>query len=239
MILTFITDIFKENGMTLWIIFLVGVIALYFAAMIWALPKLFLKSKYLLQDSYDRGIKRYRLDSDGYAIVYEPQLKIRKYIKQYVITERHGQKTFMCKIEPEIFFLDFEVFLFDSCNKVFEVINIRDMIEKDGYTREVEIPADTAYVTIMLNQVDNDVISRRASVKISGRKMAGFWLWSILLSAVFALLLKFGIANLIGGVFRQSIMLSLLGNLQIIAVAVAVDIVYMTILTFVWKRNKK
>ena len=110
---------------------------LYFAAMIWLLPKAFLKSKYSFKSSADRGIKKYRLDSGGYAIVYEPQPKTRKYVKQYVVVEQDGNKQLKCKINKEIFYLDFEVFLFDSLHRVFDVLHVCDMIETQGYTKEI------------------------------------------------------------------------------------------------------
>ena len=92
--------------MAFWIIFLAVATALFFAAMIWLLPKVFLKSKYSFKSSADRGIKKYRLDSGGYAIVYAPHLKTRKYISQYVITEQDGKKQLKCKINKEIFYLE-------------------------------------------------------------------------------------------------------------------------------------
>lgn len=225
--------------MAFWIVFLTVAAVLYFAAMIWLLPKAFLKSKYSFKSSADRGIKKYRLDSGGYAIVYEPQPKTRKYVRQYVITEQDGKKQMKCKINKEIFYLDFEVFLFDSLNRVFDVLHVCDMIDEPGYTKEIEIPSQTAYVSVFLNRVDNEIINKKPRVKMSASNMAGFWICSMLLSVAFAFAVKLGVANIIGGVFRHSVMLSLKGNIITALVAIAADALCMLLLTFVLKKKKK
>ena len=225
--------------MAFWIVFLTVASVMYFAAMIWLLPKAFLKSKYSFKSSYDRGIKKYKLDSGGYAIVYEPQPNTRKYIKQYVVSEQDGNKQLKCKINKEIFYLDFEVFLFDSLNRVFDVLHVCDMIESSGYTKEIDIPSQTAYVSIFLNRVDNDIINKKPRVKISALNMACFWISSILLSVAFAFAAKLCIANVIGGVFRHSVMFSLKGNIITALVAIAADVLCMLLLTFVSKKKKK
>jgi len=225
--------------MAFWIVVLIVATALYFGAMIWLLPKAFLKSKYSFKATCDRGIKKYKLESEGYAIVYEPHLRARKHIKQYVITEKDGKKTLKCKIDKDTFYLDFDIFLFDSLHQVFDVIHVRDLIQEQGYTQDVEIPTSTAYVSVFLNRVNNETLNKKPRVKQSASKMVGLWIWSIVLTVAFALTLKLGVANLIAGVFRQSVMLSLKGNIITALVAAGIDILCMLVLTFILKKKKK
>ena len=225
--------------MAFWIIGLIVAIALYFVAMVWLLPKAFLKSKYSFKATCDRGIKKYKLESEGYAIVYEPHLRTRKYIKQYVLSEQDGKKTLKCKIDKDTFYLDFEIFLFDSLHQVFDVIHVCDMIQEAGYTQDVEIPSETAYVSIFVNRIDNEVINKKPRVKQSVGKLIGLWIWSLVLTVAFALTAKLCIANLIGGVFRQSVMLSMKGNITTAAVAAGVDVLCMVVLMFILKKKKK
>lgn len=230
---------FRRENMAFWIVFLLVAAVLYFAAMMWLLPKAFLKSKYSFNASCDRGIKKYKLDTGGYAIVYEPQPSTRKYVKQYVVSEQDGKKQLKCKINKEIFYLDFEVFLFDSLYRVFDVLHVCDLIETPEYTKEIEIPSQTAYVSIFLNRVDNKVINKKPRVKLSLKSVIGFWICSTLLTVAFAFAVKYGMANIFGGVFRQSLMLSLKGNILTALVAVVADAVCMLVLTFVLKKKKK
>ena len=225
--------------MAFWIVVLIVAATLYFLAMIWFLPKAFLKSKYSFKATCDRGIKKYKLESEGYAIVYEPHLRARKYIKQYVITEKDGKKTLKCKIDEDTFYLDFDIFLFDSLHQVFDVIHVCDLIQEQGYTQDVEIPTEAAYVSLFLNRVNNEVLNKKPRVKQSVSKLAGLWIWSTVFTVVFAFTVKLCVANLIAGVFRQSVMLSLKGNVMTALVAVGIDVLCMVVLTFILKKKKK
>ena len=99
--------------MLFWILLLALVSLAYALLIIWALPKLILKSKYPIAKTTDRGIKKYKFSDSDYAIVYEPSLSVRKYITQYILAKRDGKKTFQGKIAPNVTYIDFDLALRD------------------------------------------------------------------------------------------------------------------------------
>ena len=163
-------------------------------------------NKYKIKTVKDRGIKKYKTAKDERGIVYEPDLETRKYIYQYVLTDDGKEKRLKCKIADSISYLEYDIALFDRNHKVFKVLNVCELIEEAGFTKSVELPQETSYITIILNRVDNEMMERPIRAKISVSKAIMFALLSLALSLVTAFSFKQGIAYSIGGVFRESFM---------------------------------
>ena len=226
--------------MAVWSALLICGIVVFFILMIGLLPRLFLKNRYAIKESFDRGIKKYRLKDDGYGIVYEPDLKIRKYMEQYVLVNREGEKQLLCKIKPTISYIDFDVVLFDCANRVTQVLHVQELVEKSAYTKTVTLPSDTSYVSILLNGVDDRVLSKESSVRISPFHMTGFWISGLCLSVCLSFCVKMAISQMFGRVFRDSFMASATGNLITLALALAVGSVGLLVLTLIMiQKNKK
>jgi hypothetical protein len=78
-----------EKAMILWIIITVIIsIAVIFVATC-ALPSIYLKFGCNIKSSKDRCIKRV-YEPNGQSLVFEPEEKWRKYVKQYILSERNG-----------------------------------------------------------------------------------------------------------------------------------------------------
>ena len=226
--------------MFFWILILLLSIAAFLALIIFVFPNRYFKDKYLVEKSCDRGIKKYKSDNDGeYAVVYEPQLSIRKYIKQYAISEREGKKFLDCLIDEDVFFLELEVFLFDAYNQVFDVINVKDLIKTKGSTHTLSLPEATAYVSIMINRVNDKTLNKKTSAKISFGTMLSFWTVSMLSFIAVTLVIRCSLINMFAGMFKQSMILSLEGNLQSALVAIVLNVIYLTVLTVILKNKKK
>ncbi|MBE6584733.1 MAG: hypothetical protein E7649_07170 [Ruminococcaceae bacterium] len=187
-----------------WIALPVAVAFMYIFTVAWLLPRFFLQNRYKIKVVRDRGIRKYKSPDDKRAIVYEPDLQTRKYIKQYVLTDDGREKVLKCKISEDISYLEYDIALFDGRHKVYKVLNVCDMIEEQGYTQPVALPAETSYVTIILSRVNNDQLHRPLRARISFVKALSFVLLSLLMSVVTAFAFKIGFANSFGGVFRQS-----------------------------------
>ena len=79
--------------MVVWSILLVLTIIISVAFASVVLPRMFLKTRYTMTRAGDRGIKKI-IEKNGQSILFEPVLKWRKYIPQYVLAERNGVKQF-------------------------------------------------------------------------------------------------------------------------------------------------
>lgn len=91
-----------------WVLLLILTIATAVFISAFLLPQIYLKNRYSLTASGDRGIKKI-FEKNGMSMVFEPVLKWRKYVNQYVLAERSGKKQLLCKINPEIAYLSYDV----------------------------------------------------------------------------------------------------------------------------------
>lgn len=207
--------------MNWWIVLPIAVAFLYIFAVAWILPKIFLQNKYKIKTVRDRGIKKYKTANDERGIVYEPDLQTRKYVSQYVLVDDGRKKQLKCKISDKIAYIEFDVALFDRNHQVFKVLNVCELVENVGFTNAVELPQETSYITIILNKVNNEQMNRPVRAGVSISKAIVFMLMSLALSFVTAFTFKQGLANSIGGVFRESFM-NYMGGHIVTAIATAV-----------------
>ena len=170
----------------------------------YVLPKHILKRNFSLVQPIDRGLKKYKISDDDHAIVYEPTLAVRKYISQYILAKKDGKKVFKGKIQQGVSFLDFDIVLFDSMGKVFNIVNVMHIVSKSLFTEEVELPAETAYASILLNQVDTEKMKKTEAVKITPTQLYRFGALALLSSIGMSVCTMFVFSNLFGGLFRES-----------------------------------
>lgn len=193
--------------MFIWAVLLIMILAAAIVIAAVLLPRMYLKTRYTMTKSGDRGIKKIE-EINGTSIVFEPLLKWRKYIKQYVLAERSGKKQLTCKIDPEISYLSYDIVLFNSCDEVFNVLTVKEKIEKEGYTKIVDLPAETSYVAISVNEVDAMDFSAPITGKVKAGNVAKFLLLVSLCILLEAICVKVCCANIFGGIFRESIVLN-------------------------------
>ena len=211
--------------MILWILLLLLGCGAFMVLIAFVLPKLFLKNRYNIDEPYDRGLKKYKFADSGHGIVYEPALAVRKYIKQYVLVEQHGEKKIKCKIDPELKYLNYDIVLFDTQNSVFSILNAKDVIQEKGYTKEVVLPDETSYVSILLNQVDGCTFEQHKGIRISPFHIACYCAACVGLSVCAAFCVKLCFARLFGGVFRESFMMVEGSNTLTAVLAVVIGMV--------------
>ena len=202
----------------IWWILLFGSVALFLCVEMFLLPRLLLESKYSIGETYDRGIKRYKSADNGVSVVYEPSILVRKYIKQYAIVSDKGNKTFKCKADSSLSYLDFDIVLFDSFGKVFKVMTVQSIVN-NGYTEDVILPKETSYVTLMLNKADNKEFPKRSCAKISPSRIVIFGLTTTVFSMLVAYCINLSFSNLFGGLFRESYASNMLTNVAVLTVA--------------------
>ena len=190
--------------MLFWILLLILISFAYALLLIFILPKLILKSNYRITRSDDRGLKKYKFSDSDYAIVYEPSLLARKYVTQYILAKKDGKKTFKGKIASNVSYIDFDIALFDAQEQCFSVINAMELIGADGFTKEIDLPQETAYASILINQIDKKVLKKSLSAKVSGSRLFFFAVVALLCSIAMAVGTTFAISHIFGGLFRET-----------------------------------
>ena len=224
-----------------WIWCLVAAVGVFFVAAVIILPRMFLKNRYTLSKTYDRGIKKYKTANNERGIVYQPALKIRKYIHQYMlVADAEGKKQIICKINDGISYIDYDVVMFGSNDKVLGVLNVKDIIEEKGYTKSVDLPSGTSYVTILLNAVDNKQLKVEKSVKISVWDLLMFDVLIIGLVACLGWCVNSSFSYLFGGVFRESYAASDENTALVLALSCAVGaIISVTVSVILFFKSRK
>ncbi|MBE7084806.1 MAG: hypothetical protein E7368_01975 [Clostridiales bacterium] len=204
------------------------------------LPRMYLKSRYKLIKSEDRGIKKI-MEKNGQTLVLEPAVKWRKYIKQYILSERGGKKQLMCKINDEIEYLSYDIALFNNRDKVFDVITIKERIDKEGFTKTVDLPEETSYVALHVNAVDGVEFPSLMTGKVKAGSAVKFILLCSLCIFMETFCVKVCCAQIFGGIFREVFILNLESTLVTIAISLFLILINVgaTILTLLIRGQKK
>lgn len=212
--------------MVIWCALLAVTLAVSIAIACVVLPRMFLKTRYTMTKSGDRGIKKI-WEKNGLSIVYEPVIKWRKYISQYVLAERSGKKQLKCKVDPELSYLSYDVVLFNNRDEVFNVLTVKEKIE-GAYTKTLDLPEETSYVAINVNEADAVNFSAPVTAKVKTGKLLGFLFCCSLCIFLEVVCVKVCCANIFGGVFKESFVLELestIATAGIAAVLIAVNFV--------------
>lgn len=226
--------------MFIWIVISIIVIVAAVSVSAFLLPKIYLKDRYALSKSNDRGIKKV-LEKNGVSMVFEPALKWRKYLRQYILSERQGKKRLKCKIHEDIAYLSYDVALFNSRNEVFDVLTVREKIEEKGYTRTVDLPDETSYVAVTVNEVDGKDFSQGVEpIRTADKKnVRPFLFWSAVCILMETFCLKVCCANLFGGVFKEVFVLNWQTTLVTAGTALVLIVLQAAITRRVFRTSKK
>ena len=211
-----------------WILFSIFVTTLYIGVVAYLLPKVFLRNKYKVNYPQDRGIVKYNIGEEGRGIAYEPNRSVRKYIQQYVIAFDGKEKNIKCMLTNPVDYIEYDLVLFNGENKVFNVLNVKDVVEGGEYTRSVTLPKDTAYVSFVIVKVDDVRLDKHVKLHISWWGVIAYAIISLILSVITAFVLKLGLANSFAGVFAQSFMNNLVYNLLTFLLAFVLAIIAIT-----------
>ena len=176
-------------------------------------PSLFLKPKYNHSLEDDRGLKKYRFQG-GCAIVYEPTVEVKRYIKQYILTAMGDGKYIQCKFDFRVFSSKYEVFAFNCDGSMIDVIQIEEpILENNNYiTTPAQLPADTAYVRVSVKSVNDVKIERDPMLSIPSSRIAQFTLFTVLLTIVEAFVMKFVLLGVADELFSYTSRVDDAGN---------------------------
>jgi hypothetical protein len=203
------------------------------------LPKVFLEGSYDVNDSADRGVKTID-EIDGRSIIYEPNLAARKYIKQYILSERSGKKCIVCKYSDNVQYIDYDVVLFDEFGETFKVINVEEIVKGNHISDRIEIPNESCFATIMVHRANDEESKQSAMKTVSSKKIAAYVILSALSIIIATSCVKLCCAELLGGLFDEIFMVSIYSTLVTVIVCVVLVALNVVSAIFIIKsKNKK
>lgn len=197
---------------------------LYIGVVAFWLPKVFLQNKFKMKSVNDRGIRKYKSDDGAIGVLYEPEVGTRKYIKQYALSFDGEEKLLKCMLDDDIEYIEYDVASFNNNGKIINVLSVKDVVEKAGFTRSVILPRETSYVSLVISKVDDIELDVPVKLLISKSKMFAYSLITVILSVLTAFAIKVGIALSLGGVFRESFMMSVGGHMLTFGIALLLSI---------------
>ncbi len=175
------------------------------------LPRWFFNVGFNVRAPIGRGVRIVR-EPHGRSIVYDADVGIRKYIPQYILSERGGKKQLVCRAAQGLSFLDFDIVLFDNFNKVTGVLHVKELLNGSGYTDPVDLPDDTAYASLYLNAADGYTRKNKLSARIPGRRWLLFLVFSSVIEIFTVFVARVSIAYLFGGLFGEIFLYSAESN---------------------------
>lgn len=210
--------------MAIGIVLLIGSVFLFIILMTVILPKLFLTVNYNVTEPCDIGTKRC-IYKGRRCIVYDGGKEIRTYIKKYLLIQGKNCKMLRCKTAIPIGFIDYDIVVFDRYNKVHQIINVKENLVNTDYTRRVELPNETAYVRLVIRNVNGNTITNEPVAYIPKKKINWYTFFAIMVAALETFTLKVSCSYAFGGVFRESFIRSGKGLLVCLIFAVATGMV--------------
>lgn len=193
--------------MIVWSIILLLVLSVSGYLVAGVLPRAFLSLRYTVKKSNDRCIKRV-YEVNGQSLVFEPEVKYRKHVKQYVLSERKDKKQAMLKLDKDLSYIVYDVVVFNCRDEVEMVINVKDFVNGSGYGKVVDLPEETSYISIQVLRADNGLYKDNLTAKVPAGKVFKFLLLNALVVIMETIWIKICVSNMFGGVFRESFVLS-------------------------------
>lgn len=101
----------------------------------------------------DRGVRKLTFP-EGRAIVYEPALAYRRFIRRYALIKREGCTYIQCRVHDSIRHIRYDVASFDKRGRLLDVLSVGERITEAGQTQPVRLPRETAYTAVTLRKAD-------------------------------------------------------------------------------------
>ena len=184
-----------------WYLLLIFVALLFVGLHAFVFPKFFFKINYN-HVSKERGVIAVN-DPQGKSILYDPAPDLRAYIRQYILIGKGNAKQLVLRIDEGLRYIAYDVCLHDAHNNVFRVMKVRELIKKEGYTEPVDLPAETAYISLALSAVDGKKIRNELEGKITRKQWIMFALASVATDLLCVLVGKLCIGKIYGDIYWE------------------------------------
>ena len=183
-----ILAIYKE------ILLCVMIFFMYVFLVSYVYPKCFLRARYEKTDVKDRGVKKYVFE-DGRAILYEPSLSCRKYIKQYILSVNQGKKHIKCRIDDRIVSIKYEAAVFDAKDRLIKVIEICEPIRSAGESSAVPLPPQTSFVSVNVREINGVAVDTGKTLSLPFKNLIWFTVSTVVTSVLQAMFVWLKIKN--------------------------------------------
>lgn len=225
--------------MVLWIMLLLVAVVLFFYVEAFVLPKILFKNTYALRKIKDRGIKIEKRGNEE-IILYEPDLLMRKHVKQYMLIKNPSGKFLMCKIDESLNYLEYEVVVYGKKNRILTILNVKDRIKRDGYTEKLELPPETAFVSVVVSEASKKRFLNNLFAPIKGGRVILYALLSLFAILTLAFTARIAVSFMMGGVFRESVLLDSEGNTITCIASLVMGVINLIVAALcIKKRNKE
>ena len=219
-------------------VLLISSVVLFLLVMVIALPKALLKVKYSIKEPDDVGVKRCFYNGKR-CVVYEGGKEISRYIEKYLLVEGKSCKVLRCKVARKIAYLNYDIVIFNRYDQIIDVVNVKENLVKGGYTRRVELSDETAYVRLVIREVDDTIIKRKSIAYIPAGNVMLYGFLASVLTVIEIFVLKIACAYAFGGVFREVFIRSTNGTLITLLIAFIIGIVALISVAFGVKKYRK
>lgn len=123
------------------------------------LPKKLLKIHVSVDQSTDRGLKKYVYPT-GRGVSYEPHPSFRKYIKNYILFTNDGYKYVKCRLVEGVHTIDYSVIMFNSKNQIIDMIDVKQTGIRACKTEQVMLHEDTSYISLILTSANGKALPK-------------------------------------------------------------------------------
>jgi len=151
------------------------------------------------------GIKKIET-SEGVSVLFKMNENYNEYISQYLISSEADQNFLICKLNKKVYFLDYDIVVYNQRRKMIKVFNVVDQINKNGFTEKVKLPLYTEYIAIIINKANETKLKNKYRLKVKLPRVLLFSFVETILLFGLAIAMFFCFANIFGGVFTQTIL---------------------------------
>ena len=118
----------------------------------------------------DRGLEKY-IFPNGRSVIFEPEMKMRKYIKQYALLSQDGRKYIKCFVNDKIRYLKYDVLVFNNADELVDVVTVSEKLSGKEYSKAAPLPDSTSYVSVVLRVADKMYSDGESVTRCSKKSM--------------------------------------------------------------------
>ncbi|MCH5159113.1 MAG: hypothetical protein J1F33_07960 [Clostridiales bacterium] len=221
-----------------WAVVLIIVTVLLTAIIIGVLPRVLLRTHYTVPRITDNGVKRIK-DKRGRSIVYRPDFRNRKFIEQYILTNRDDVNKLVIKIAPDIYRFEYDVVIYDCLDTILDVIHVDESIKTEGITSELTLPEGTAYVAVLPYAVNFVKQKITCGARIPRRNIVLFALLTCAITFGEIIFGKYCLSHMLAGIYYESVVTSQSDMIVLFIVAGVICVInFLSTLVILRRKNK-
>ena len=144
----------------------------------------------------DRGLLRVRFP-EGRGVVYEPDLRVRRYVPKYALFTAEGKKYVRLRVDRRVNYIRYDVVTFDRRGRLLDVLEVAERLTSAGSPCAVRLPSATAYAAVIPRRVDGEYTGKDMAVGYSPVGIAVYTGLTVLTTVVIAFLLREELPSLV------------------------------------------